>query len=69
MTIGADCSPPHARPQFLGMWRFMTDTGSCGGPLLVSGIAAGAGLAGGLFAVSAIGYIAAAMFWRWLPPN
>lgn len=67
MTIGADCSPPHARPQFLGMWRLMTDTGICGGPLLVSGIAATAGLASGLFAVSAVGFTAAAIFWTWLP--
>ena len=67
MTVGADCSPPHARPQFLGMWRFMTDTGTCGGPLLVSGIAATAGLASGLFAVSALGFTAAAIFWKWLP--
>lgn len=67
MTIGADCSPAHARPQFLGMWRFMTDTGSCGGPLLVSAIASTAGLATGLFAVSAIGFTAAAIFWKWLP--
>ncbi len=67
MTVGADCSPPHARPQFLGMWRLMTDTGTCGGPLLVASIAATAGLANGLFAVGAVGYTAAAIFWRWLP--
>lgn len=67
MTVGADCSPAHARPQFLGLWRFITDIGTCGGPLLVSGIAATTGLASGIFAVSAIGYTAAAIFWKWLP--
>jgi len=67
MTVGADCSPPHARPQFLGIWRLMTDSGACGGPLLVSSIAATAGLASGVFAVSAIGFAAAAIFWKWLP--
>lgn len=67
MTIGADCSPPGARPQFLGLWRFMTDIGACGGPLLVSGIATVAGLASGVLAVSAAGFTAAAIFWKWLP--
>jgi len=67
MTVGADCSPANARPQFLGLWRFMTDIGTCGGPLLVSGIAAAAGLASGILAVSSAGFIAAAMFWKWLP--
>lgn len=67
MTVGADCSPAYARPQFLGLWRFMTDIGTCGGPLLVSGIAAAAGLSTGIFAVSALGYTAAAIFWKWLP--
>jgi len=67
ITVGADCSPPHARPQFLGLWRFVTDIGTCGGPLVVSAIAATAGLASGIFAVSAMGYTAAAIFWKWLP--
>lgn len=67
MTVGADCSPTHARPQFLGLWRFMTDIGTCGGPLVVSSIAAAAGLAGGILAVSATGFVGAAIFWAWLP--
>lgn len=67
MTVGADCSPAHARPQFLGLWRFITDIGTCGGPLLVSTIAATAGLATGIGAVSAMGFTAAAIFWKWLP--
>ncbi len=67
MTIGADASPSHARPQFLGLWRFMTDTGSCGGPLLVSTVAGAAGLASGLFTASALGLTAAAIFWKFLP--
>lgn len=67
MTIGADCSPTHARPQFLGLWRFMTDMGTCGGPLVVSGIAAVLGLTTGVLSVSAIGFAGAAIFWKWLP--
>lgn len=67
MTIGADSSPTHARPQFLGMWRLMTDMGSCGGPLLVSSIAAATGLATGILTVAGVGMAAAAIFQRWLP--
>lgn len=67
MTLGADCSPTHARPQFLGLWRFMTDVGMCGGPLLVSAIATAGGLATGIFAIGALGYSAAGIFWKWLP--
>lgn len=67
MTIGADASPAYGRPQFLGLWRFMTDIGSCGGPLLASAIAGAAGLVSGVLAVSGLGFAAAAIFWKWLP--
>lgn len=67
MTIGADRSPATSRAQFLGLWRFMTDLGTCGGPLIVSLIAAGTGLASSVLAIGAAGYAAAAIFWKWLP--
>lgn len=67
MTIGADCSPVDARAQFLGLWRFITDLGTCGGPLAVSFIAAAAGLAASVLTVGAAGYAAAAIYWKWLP--
>lgn len=66
MTIGADRSPVDGRAKFLGLWRFITDVGTCGGPLAASSIAA-VGLAPALLAVSAWGFIAAAIFWKWLP--
>ncbi len=67
MTIGADCSPVDARAKFLGLWRFITDLGTCGGPLAVSFIAATAGLTFGVLTVGAAGYAAAAIFWKYLP--
>jgi len=67
MTIGADCSPPGARTQFLGIWRLITDFGAGGGPLLLSGILAVLSLAAGILAIGSMGFIAAAMYWRWLP--
>lgn len=68
MTVGADASPPEARTQFLGMWRLITDSGAGGGPLLLSSMIAVLPLGAGIVAIGSMGFIAAAMFWRWLPP-
>ncbi len=69
MTIGADISPANGRTQFLGGWRFLNDIGSSGGPILVSALAAAATLATGISLISAVGLLAAALFWRWLPAD
>jgi len=67
MTIGADASPAQGRTQFLGMWRFISDLGTGGGPLLLSSVTAVLSLGAGIVVVGSMGFIAAAMFWRWLP--
>lgn len=67
MTLGADASPPSGRVQFLGVWRLMSDLGSCGGPVLLSAVTAVAGLASAVFSIGVLGWVAAAIFWRWLP--
>lgn len=67
MTIGADASPATDRTRFLGIWRLITDLGGGGGPLLLSGVTAALSLASGITAIGALGFIAAWMFWRWLP--
>ena len=67
MTVGADASPPRGRTEFLGLWRFITDLGTGGGPLLLSAITAALSLAAGIGAIGMLGFVAAAMFWRWLP--
>jgi MFS family permease len=36
MTLGADYAPPASRAEFLGVWRFITDIGTAGGPALLS---------------------------------
>jgi len=69
MTIGADASPREGRTQFLGMWRFITELGTGGGPLLLSGITAAVSLGAGIAAIGALGFIAAGMFARWLSLN
>lgn len=67
LTIGADASPAVGRTQFLGVWRLITDVGNGGGPLLLSGLTALITLAGGIAAIGGLGFVAAWMFWRWLP--
>ncbi|WP_442597419.1 MFS transporter [Parapusillimonas sp. JC17] len=67
MTIGADASPKNGRTHFLGIWRFITDLGACGGPLVLSGVAALATLGAGIASIGGLGLLAAVFFWRWLP--
>ncbi|QEA13304.1 MFS transporter [Comamonas flocculans] len=67
LTIGADASPAAGRTQFLGIWRVITDVGGGGGPLLLSALTAAITLAGGVLVTGGLGFLAAWMFWRWLP--
>lgn len=67
MTLGADAAPAGARTQFLGIWRFMADLGSSGGPVALSVLTALASLGGASFGVGTLGLVAAGVFWRWLP--
>lgn len=67
MTLGADYSPSPGRAQFLGIWRFFSDLGSCSGPALLSGITALATLAIGIGATGLLGLAAAAVLWYWIP--
>lgn len=69
MTLGADYSPSPGRAQFLGIWRFMADLGSCSGPALLSAITAVAALAVGIGATGVLGLAAAAVLWYWIPRN
>jgi MFS family permease len=36
MTLGADFSPSVGRGEFLGVWRFVSDVGQAGGPIVIS---------------------------------
>lgn len=58
MTLGADTAPERGRLRFLGIWRFIGDTGNAVGPLVVSAIAV-ASLAAGIVAVGSLGLLAA----------
>jgi MFS family permease len=59
MTLGADFSPAAGRANFLGVWRFVGDAGTAGGPLLVGAIAGLFTLGAASAAIGATGLAAA----------
>lgn len=67
MTLGADFSPSPGRPQFLGIWRLLTDLGTMGGPGLLSLVTALATLSAGIWATAALGFLGAGVLWYWIP--
>ncbi|GAA3294133.1 MFS transporter [Arthrobacter citreus] len=67
MTLGADFSPSPGRPQFLGIWRLLADTGTMAGPALLSAVTALASLSAGIGATAGLGLLGAAALWRWVP--
>ncbi|MFP3462024.1 MFS transporter [Arthrobacter globiformis] len=67
MTLGADFSPDRGRGQFLGLWRFMADAGTTGGPVLLSAVTAVASLGAGVTATGVLGFAAAVVFAVVLP--
>lgn len=67
MTLGADFSPDRGRGQFLGLWRFIADAGSTGGPVLLSGVTALFTLGAGVSATGFLGFAAAGVFAVVLP--
>ena len=67
MTLGADFAPAVRRGEFLGVWRFMTDAGGAGGPLVISLITGIASLALAATVCGGIGLAGAAVMWLLVP--
>ncbi|MCO1339707.1 MFS transporter [Kocuria polaris] len=67
MTLGADYAPAHARPQFLGIWRLLTDAGMMAGPVALSAVTAVATLGAGIFVVAAAAFVGTGVFAYFLP--
>ncbi|MBO0908676.1 MFS transporter [Arthrobacter sunyaminii] len=67
MTLGADFSPSPGRPQFLGIWRLLADTGTMAGPALLSAVTALVSLSAGIGATAVLGLLGAAALWKWVP--
>jgi MFS family permease len=67
MTLGADFAPEDRRGEFLGVWRFIGDAGSAGGPLIASGITGVANLGLASMMSAGLGFAGAAVMWRLVP--
>jgi MFS family permease len=67
LTLGSDLAPKGARGGFLGVWRFIGDIGSTGGPVVVGGVADLVELPTAAWAMAAAGLLAAGIFGFLLP--
>lgn len=67
LTLGADLAPKDAPGEFLGIWRFIGDSGHAAAPLIVGRAADLLGLAGTPFLVAFIGLGGAAILGFWVP--
>lgn len=67
MTLGADYSPRNGRAQFLGIWRFMADSGGSSGPAILAGLTAVVSLSFGIAMTGLLGMAAAAVLWYSVP--
>jgi MFS family permease len=67
MTLGADHAPPAGRPQFLGLWRLVTDTGVMGGPALLSAVTALVSLSVGIWTTAGLAILGAVALGYWIP--
>ena len=60
MTLGADLAPPGATGEFLGIWRFIGDSGRAGGPVAVGALADSAGFGVASVVLGGVGVLASA---------
>ncbi|MER2135141.1 MAG: MFS transporter [Arthrobacter sp.] len=67
MTLGADFSPQPGRPQFLGLWRLLSDIGILSGPGLLSAVTAAVSLSAGITVTAVMGLAGAAVLWKYVP--
>jgi MFS family permease len=65
MTLGADAAPLLGRSQFLGGWRFCSDIGLSGGPLVVGAVASIAPLATACVVIGVLGLLGTAWVGYW----
>ena len=67
MTLGADLAPQNARGEFLGIWRFISDGGFMGSPVLVGGAADVLGLTMAPWVLAGVGVLGGSLLWRFVP--
>jgi len=66
MTMGADRAPAVGRAAFLSVWRFVSDAGTAGGPLLDAGLIATSSLSFACPVVGVLGFATAVVVGGWL---
>lgn len=67
MTLGSDLAPAVGRAQFFGVWRFTTDLGMAGGPLLVAAVTSILSLGTAAIVAGIFGFAGAAVMWMAVP--
>jgi MFS family permease len=67
MTLGSDLAPRGSHAEFLGIWRWIGDAGSTGGPLVVGAIAELVVLPTAALVMGGAGLIAAMVFIFFVP--
>ena len=67
LTLGADLSPDRGRGEFLGMWRFVGDSGSAAGPIVVGKVAEVADLHTAPLVIAAVGVLGAVLLATLVP--
>lgn len=67
LTLGSDLAPRDARGEFLGIWRFIGDSGHAGGPLAVGRVADLIGLGTTPYVVALFGLLGAGIFLLFVP--
>lgn len=68
MTLSTDFAPAIQPGEFIGVWRFIVDAGTAGGPVLVGAVAGSLSLGGAAVAVAALG-LAGALVMATLVPE
>lgn len=59
MTLGADLAPAGATGEFLGLWRFVGDSGRASGPVVVGGLTDSSGFTVASLVLGGIGLVSA----------
>ena len=67
LTLGADLSPDRGRGEFLGLWRFVGDSGSAAGPMVVGRVAEVADLHTAPLVIAAVGVLGAVLLAALVP--
>jgi MFS family permease len=67
MTLGADLADRRNPAPFLGAWRFTTDLGGAGAPMLVTALTAAFSLSVGVFTLGIVGLVGALIMRVYIP--